>query len=660
MMVKEGYRHDIDGLRAVAVLSIFLFHLYFSFASGGFIGVDVFYVISGFVIFRRLREEGDYNLRFMFTFYARRIRRLFPALLVSVAACLVLGYAILSPREYAATVKSALAAIFSVSNIYFADTLSYFANGARTLPLLHTWSLGVEEQFYLTTPWLLVLLATIGQRRRLLAAILILALSSFCYNIVASYYVFDGRHAFYMPMSRFWEIGVGAMVALVEKEVRVPPSLSRLLSLGGATGLALSFFFIDPRMVFPGFTALTPVFATAAIILAAPAKRSAQMLILGCAPARFLGRISYSLYLHHWIIIVYLGLLLGRDFLPHEKALVLLGATLSAYASWRFIETPFRNASLIRRRVFATTTGLATLSILVMGTAILLTDGAAYRLGPEARLVHDRGAGENETITCAPFEQFPRINRSMTCAVAAASTPVDYILWGDSHAGMYARELGASLNSAGHSGFSIVMSDCPPLLDVHFSKRKNQTECRELADAVRQWARDGKVKSLIFSSRWAMLASDQRSPSEGLLPKKIYRNSDEREVSFQEAFNATIQQFADMGVRILVIGPSPEFHFNVPNSLIRSLHLRMEIPTLDRRDYESRQAIILETLHRAENQKSVAVFFPHEALCAEQHCQPVVDLAPLYIDDNHLGPAGAAYLTPAITKRYVELMRSKE
>ena len=658
MQITKDYRRDIDGLRAIAVLSIFLFHLDFSFASGGFIGVDVFYVISGFVIFRHLRDEKNYNASSVLAFYARRIRRLFPALLVAIAACLLIGYAILSPREYASTVKSALAAIFSVSNIYFADTLSYFADGARTLPLLHTWSLGVEEQFYLTTPWVLVLLTYLGGGRRLFATILIISLLSFGYNIVASYYLFDGRHAFYMPMSRFWEIGVGALIAFIEKTHRMPKRLSQLFSLVGAVGLSLSFFLIDARMIFPGVVALAPVMATAAIILAAPGERSPLMLILGSAPARFLGRISYSLYLHHWIIIVFAGLLLGRDFSHLEKVLILTGATFSAYISWKFIETPFRNASVIPARSFKISAVLTTLVILSLSILILHTDGAAFRLDPEARIVHDRRETQDDRIACITVEPFSKISRASTCAISPTNMPVDYILWGDSHAGMYSKQLSVRLSESGFSGFSIVMSDCPPLLDVHFSKRKNQAECRELSEAVRNLARDGGVKTIIFSSRWAMLASDLRSPSEGILPKKIYRNSDDAEVPFSEAFEATLRQFNAFGVRTLIIGPTPEFHFNVPNAFIRASYLKTDMPLLLRSDFESRQAKILEVLGRAQEQKTATVIFPHEILCNEQHCRPIMNNVPLYIDDNHLGYEGSSRLAPFIAAQYKNMVRN--
>ena len=655
MSLARNYRRDVDGLRAVAVLFVFLFHLDFAFASGGFVGVDVFYVISGFVIFRSIQDAPVYDRRFVLAFYWRRVRRLLPALLVTIAICLMVGYVVLTPREYVATTRSGLAAVFSVSNIYFADTLSYFADGARTLPLLHTWSLGIEEQFYLVIPWVLVLLSRFERREQLFYAIATLSILSFVYNIFSSYLGFDERHAFYMPMSRFWEIGVGALLCVVEKKRQFSPQLSRLFSLVGAAGLLLSFGLIDPRMVFPGFTALLPVGAAGLLILAQPRKESLHMRILGSRPAQFFGRISYSLYLHHWPPIVPIGLLLGRDFQTHEKLLILLATTLTAYASWRFIERPFRDAAAMGTRAFSISLILMMLALLSGVSAILLTGGAVNRLNPAALSAYVGRHSNDDDNRCQPYDGFPQIRRAGACAVAAARPPVDYILWGDSHAGVYASRLGSDLDRAGFSGFTVEMSDCPPVLDVHFSKRKNQRECGLLSDAILDWARNGKVKVLILSSRWAMLASDLRSPAEGVLPKKIYANADGAELSFDAAFEATIRKFTEIGVKILIVGPSPEFHFDVPNALVRSLQLDIRMPILARRDFDVRQAIILKAFAKVERDAKVAVFYPHRTLCSDLSCLSQVDSIPLYVDDDHLGPPGVARLTPLIVETYKKL-----
>lgn len=655
----HGYRCDVDGLRAIAVIFVFLFHLDFAFASGGFVGVDVFYVISGFVIFRGLKNAPNFDRHFVFGFYWRRVRRLIPALLVTICACMIVGYAILTPREYASTAKSALAALFSVSNIYFADTLSYFADAARTLPLLHTWSLAVEEQFYLTIPWLLVLLTRFRKRESLFLTILTISSLSFLYNIFSSYFGFDERHAFYMPMSRFWEIGVGALVSLSPYKRTFSPAVTNLLSICGAGGLLLSFCLIDPRMVFPSFTALLPVLATALLILANPGEGSLQMRFLGSRPAQFLGRISYSLYLHHWLPIVFLGLLLGRDFYVHEKLLIICATIVTAYGSWRYVEIPCRNASLMGTQRFAAAASIVTLSVLATIGVILLTDGAAFRMNPQARAVHDGSATPADPVTGQTYLDFPQIRRSSIYAVGALKSPVDYILWGDSHAGMYVGHLAPDFARAGHAGFTVVMSDCPPILDVHFSKRKNQKECGQLSDAIYDWVKAGKVKVLIFSSRWAMLASEVRSPAEGILPKKIYGNADGAETTFDEAFRATVGKFTDLGVKILIIGPSPEFHFNVPNSLVRSMNLQLEMPKLHRKDFEKRQAIILKTMDSLSQQKGVSVFYPHKIFCPADICIPQMNNIPFYIDDDHLASEGVSRLMPSLLEQYERLMRAE-
>ncbi|OOZ41458.1 hypothetical protein BOW53_03535 [Solemya pervernicosa gill symbiont] len=212
-----AYRKEIDGLRAIAVMAVFFHHLGLQLFSGGYVGVDVFFVISGYVIFRSILNELNENTFSVRLFYERRIRRTLPPLILVILLCLVAGLWILTPKEYIEMSKSAIAALFSVSNFYFNDNAgNYFSAAANTIPLLHTWSLGVEEQFYLLVPLLFLKPKKVGVLSRVRNTLLIVIALTFSYNLYEIYYRGGLHDAFYLPIARFWEISIGGLLALTE------------------------------------------------------------------------------------------------------------------------------------------------------------------------------------------------------------------------------------------------------------------------------------------------------------------------------------------------------------------------------------------------------------------------------------------------------------
>jgi len=223
-MANAGYRLEIDGLRAIAVLLVFIFHLDATAIPGGYIGVDIFYVISGFVIFRSVFhgiEVGGFKAR---EFYVRRVRRLFPALSVLILLSFIVGLFILTPKGYLEMISTAVAAVFSVSNIYFLDNSGYFSTAAENIPLLHTWSLGVEEQFYIALPLAIIALGKRAKPEKLALYLGWMILLSFICNLVLVYILAKQTSAFYLPFSRFWEIGIGGVIAFMEYKKAYMPS----------------------------------------------------------------------------------------------------------------------------------------------------------------------------------------------------------------------------------------------------------------------------------------------------------------------------------------------------------------------------------------------------------------------------------------------------
>jgi peptidoglycan/LPS O-acetylase OafA/YrhL len=375
------HRSDIDGLRAVAVLSVVLYHLGFSERiSGGFVGVDVFFVISGYLITGILQAEVDAGQLSLAEFYNRRVRRIFPALFVVHIFCLVTSGILLFPTETREVGRNVLWSLAFLSNVVFARAAGYFDQASRVDPLLHTWSLSVEEQFYIVLPLLLWLLGRARPRVRLfiLAAI---AVVSFAVSVRVVR--LDARQAFYFVQYRAWELLAGSLLALGA----VPRVRHRLAAeVLGAVGLFLIFFAvfaIQSATPFPGYWALPPCLGALAILHSGAEVRTLTSRLLGAPPLRWIGLVSYSFYLWHWPAIALYNA--RHDSMSTGVRWAILGLALAAAAlSYRYVERPFRQKPY-RRGARATlviaAAGMASIAVLAVGIPL-----AAARLKPQSEL----------------------------------------------------------------------------------------------------------------------------------------------------------------------------------------------------------------------------------------------------------------------------------
>jgi peptidoglycan/LPS O-acetylase OafA/YrhL len=338
------YRPDIDGLRGIAVLLVVLYHLELFSVSGGFIGVDVFFVISGFLITSIVIGEINHKEFSILYFYERRVRRIFPALFSVLLVCTVIGFALLIPPDFEKYGRSLIATVFFVPNIFFASQKSYFSPDNDRHPLLHTWSLGVEEQFYLALPLLLLLLLKFSSRLRLiLIGLAFIASLCWCFALVKVQPV----SAFYLAPSRAWELLLGVFIA----HLRPLPSRNRwILEVTALLGLCLiggSAFLLSERILFPGPYGLLPTIGAGLVIYTGTCGNTITSRLLSCTPLVRIGLISYSLYLWHWPLLSFLTI--AQDDKPGGsiRYALLLASIGLAWGSWRWIEQPFRSASKI-------------------------------------------------------------------------------------------------------------------------------------------------------------------------------------------------------------------------------------------------------------------------------------------------------------------------
>lgn len=641
-MRNYSYRADIDGLRAISALSIFAFHLGFSNFSGGFVGVDIFFVISGYLIIPRIvdgLENGSFSLT---DFYERRIRRILPALLLVLVFSTIVGFFILGPREYKEFSLSALAALVFGANIFFNDRSDYFADVSHQKPLLHTWSLGVEEQFYILIPLLLMGLWA-ARRISPRTLILIITVASFIYNIV--FLRINETHTFYLPMSRFWELGLGGIVALYGGALGWGRKGAISVGISGLILILLAIFVIDDRIAYPGETALLPVLGAAFLILSGHLHQNSLSRFLGSLPFRYVGRLSYSLYLIHWPIIVFARLYLSRPLQLPEQIAILVFSFIWAALSWHLVE----NRILSKRGISfkAAGSGIAIALMICVGGLIYISQGNGLpsRMSEKslAVLKDIDQANKDKKIKCD--HEFSlgdkRFSKFKICEFGPEGGK-KVLYWGDSHAGMIVRAQYALKGQENYRVLSAGMPDCPPLISIVTTRRKNRELCPEFVDLVVEYLTQNKIDTIVLASRWGNLASDVRSPGDGGRSHIIFDlDGNNSEMELGAAMLRTVKLLSQTGAKVLVLGPVPEIAYHVPDTLIRSWSGIGQLPISNRLDFDIRQSKVLAALELVVKGSKAEVIYPHQSLCDDTQCLVTKDGRTLYLDDDHLSVEGA-------------------
>ena len=635
-----------------------LFHAGFAPFAGGFVGVDVFFVISGYLITGIILNELEQGSFSLAGFYERRARRILPALFLVILCCLPFAWMWLTPQALTDFGESVAAVAVFASNILFWLESGYFDTAAEMKPLLHTWSLAVEEQYYIFFPLLLMAMWRWGKRR-----LLVLLAAGFAVSLgLAQWGAYNKPDAtFYLLPTRGWELLIGAFVAFHFHARRDSPVhslsgvglLSQAGSLIGLGLIAVAVFGFDSQTPFPSLYALVPTVGTALIILLARPGTLANWL-LSCRPVVGLGLLSYSAYLWHQPLFSF-----ARYRSTSEPgAAVMLGLCLVAiglaYLSWRFVEVPFRRRTFLGRWQILSLSGFALIAFFAVGMAGRANNGWESRLPPEVasllgiRALHDR---QRDDGGCNRYQQETHVSACQR----GADVPATYALVGDSHATAIAQELASAFADRGLSYIQYTKNVCPLAETIAES---NRTRCAAfLKNALADIEARG-IDTIIVMARWSYyLHEDDYRNGEGGVERRgsfIYTAEGvpfsaplaDRKAAILRDYAASLDRLVAAGKRIIVVGPVPEPGWDVPLEIVKRRWLDPDagpLPSIPVRIYEARHADVLRVFAPLRSNPAVVFVDPLAVFC-DASCPVEIDGEPLYYDDDHLSNHGAAML----------------
>ena len=661
-----GFRPDVEGLRAVAIAAVLLCHAGLPFMAGGYVGVDVFFVISGFLItgllLRELDRSGSISL---VDFYARRARRLLPLLVLVLLVVVGLSLLLLSPVRGEEVSGDVLSSSLYVANWHFAaQSVDYFSQGLEPSPVQHLWSLAIEEQFYLVWP---LLLGGVGwlayrraasPRRAIWVAVVLVGIASLAYGVYLT--GSEPKAAYFSTFGRAWELALGAILALAGA-TRLRGAAAAALGWAGLAAVVFAAFAFDERTAFPGLAALVPTLGVAALILAgtAPASRAAPARLLGLAPVRYVGRISYSWYLWHWPVVVFAIALWGA-LSPLAGLAAIAVSLLPAAASHHLLENPVRHARGLALPRPALALGLGCVAAAALGGVLLSSLQPSLRTAPigevPGALALDRQPLPQQAAEAVrPNPLRAREDRSQMyedgCLAGIGSTvakPCVYgdpgakrtvFLFGDSHAMQYFPAIRKIASAHDWRLVTLTKSECTPAEVAVRSETSGReyTECETWRqDSLRQIEAAGSSATVLVSSATDYTALDEDGEE---------LSGVDRARALEDGYLATLDRFDRAGLRTAVLKDPPKAGSDVPSCVSRQLQnltacsfqrIRGEGDEFDAR--------------AAEKAPGAHLVDVTSEICPGEVCRAVIGNALVYRDRSHLSATFARTLAPGIER----------
>lgn len=637
------YRPDIDGLRGIAVLAVLLFHAGIAGFSGGFVGVDIFFVISGYLITSILRNDIENRKFSLVSFYDRRIRRIFPALLVVLLFSTLTATLVLTPSELTAFGKSMVSAALFVSNFFFARPNShsgYLGTGHQRQVLLHTWSLSVEEQFYLLFPLTLFFLMR-WMKGRAKIWLLIMCVISFCLNVRMTHY--KPVDAFYMSLPRAWELLAGSLLAM-----RITPPLANRWAreLAAATGLILMIFAIHAYSgseAFPGVRAALPCLGAWLCIYSGEHGASVGRRVLSFKPLVFLGVISYSLYLWHWPIIVFTRCFFAvssiSSKLSTEQTAGVIGAALiCAVLSFELVERPFRgpDSRFSRRSIFRL--GFAgSLASAAFGFVFYASHGlpGRYDAATKEIILENEARRDDFDEVCGNWKTDVRSLSDIHLCVFGGNSPKKIMFWGDSHVQQLYPVVEKEYKNGGLGGHGTVFAvenGCVPFEHLNSLDDKSY-HCDRFASIIMRRAEEPDIDTVFiaFNARWSV-DGDLCFSQNWVCVRELSRQ--EMPNYILEELSSEVRELRSYGKRVVVSLPFPWYDKPIPELKIRNAEFARFGLGETTRDLVP--SWIRDQIASVAESAGAEIFDPRASLCTSGPCITQLGGVSIYVDNNHI------------------------
>ncbi len=670
------YRAEVDGLRALAVIPVILFHAGFSLFSGGFVGVDVFFVISGYLITSILIKELDAGTFSIINFYERRARRILPALFLVILASLPFAWMWLTPIDMKDFAQSLIGVATFSSNILFFLESGYFDTSAELKPLLHTWSLAVEEQYYIFFPLMLMAAWQFG-RRWVLAMLIAVFIASFAYGQWAAYH--RPSAAFYLLPPRGWELLIGAFIAIyLQKRDHLPSfQLNQILSLTGVGLILYATFSFDKNTPFPTFYTLAPTLGAGLIIFNA-VKGTIVNRILSHKLLVGIGLISYSAYLWHQPIFA-----LTRHRMLNEPSPWLLGllglfSLILAYFSWKYVEAPFRHKQRFNRKNIFVMSAIGLVTMAAIGVFGHLKEGNLYRYDAETtKALSFNSAEVPEKLYYCQREGNQYTPLDASCILGSESN-IKGALVGDSHGYAISFALNELATEKNIGFYQMTFNGCPNIGSIYRQDFGADEKCADFNQEVAQHiAATPSIEYVIMVSRWTRMLSDRGFDNgEGgvehndhlidIITNGVRENNPEsvRIKKLQQKLENTIQHYLDAGKKVILVYPIPEVGWATPKFIA---HQKLfgggsQKNSTSYERFKERNKISFDTLNAIPEQDNLIRVYPDQVLCnsyVKDRCVFELNGEALYFDDNHLAKPGALMVVKEIFNKLNTNITSK-
>lgn len=661
-----NYRHEIDGLRAIAVMGVILYHVGLKTISAGYAGVDVFFVISGFliggIIFRE-RANGTFTYR---KFYARRARRILPALFTVILVSMIAGWLTMMPDTLRYFGGAALSTLLFISNIWFFEVIDYFNPAALKDPLIHTWSLAVEEQFYFFVPLLFGLLWRFGTKPLfwVLAALA-------CVSLAAALLTNTDRPmaAFYLIHTRAWELLAGVLAALMFPKLAINPRTSGWLANLGLLLILGGLGLIPAHVPWPGGWTIVPVTGTVLVLLFGQAPSLART-TLTQRPLTVIGLISYSAYLWHQPVISFLGLS-GHPLSGWPQITATVAAILAAsWLSWRFIEQPFRTGASLPISVAVGSLITAAVAITAFSIGGHVTKGYPDRMPAQVHtmLAYANSKPPTYEHCLAVRATVTDMEMSERCVHGAQTTP-SIAVWGDSHAALLGAVLGSTLTEHDLALQELTLSSCQPIPNMLNYGQTRAPKCEWFNGAVMEYLlATPTLKTIVLHATWGSYISNSASHSwiGEPVPDGFYAYPSQKSPSMPDAerksaialeLSKTIITLRNAGKTVILVQAVPSPGFRPTKYYGRKLWYGEKLDQnigFDQALFSKSSMDMHAFLTVIANKAGATIFDPQNQICEEGTCYVIKNGAPLYFDEGHLSMQGLALIVPPL----VEIIKS--